>query len=92
VKVSRDKSLDGKRVLVVNGQFMATITQRQGGERRVIYSILINKSKLPPQSISGGGQEGSKDNIPGKPWLFQAEETLASFPLLESGIWPLAAG
>ena len=38
VKVSRDKNLDGRGILVVKGQMpsMASITQRQGGERRVI--------------------------------------------------------
>lgn len=70
---------------------MASITQRQGGERRVIYSILKNKSKLPLCSVVGWGQERSKDNIPGRPQFFKAEETFASFPLLELDIWPLNA-
>lgn len=68
---------------------MASITQRQGSERRVIYFILKNKSTLPLSSIVEWGQARSKDNISGSPWFFKAKETFASSPLLEFDIWPL---
>ena len=70
---------------------MASITQRRGGERRVIYSIFTNKSKRLPRSVVEWGPEVSKDNIPGRPQFLKAEETCASFPLLVFDIWPLDA-
>lgn len=92
VKVSGDKNLGERGNLAVNGQMpsVASISQRQGSERRVIYySILKNKSKLPLCSIVRWGQERGKDNIPERPPFFKAEETLASFPLLTFGLWML---
>lgn len=92
VNVSRDKNLDGKGSLVVNGQMssMASITQRQGGERRVIYSILKNKWKLPPHLIAkvGSRREQRQHSWEASvPWSWGS---ICIFPLF--GAWHLTSG
>lgn len=59
--------------------------------RRVIYSVLKNKSKLPPCLVVEWGPEGEKITFLRGSQFFKAEETFASFPLLVFDILPLDA-
>lgn len=94
VKGSRDRNFDGSGSLVVTGQMppTASLTQRQGGERRAICSIFKNKAKPPPRSAAESGPEGSKDSIPGRPLgssKLRRHVHLSPYWSLTFGLWML---
>lgn len=61
--------------------------------RGVIYSILKNKSKLPPSLAVGGRQKKrSKDYILGRPRFSKAEATCVTLPCFKSNFHRLATG